>query len=63
MTGGVEIGVKVRLFPFSSGAADRTAAESDMSLFSGLGTDVHFTGEESGMQWRNYVFELQTATE
>ena len=34
-----------------------------MTLFSGLGTDVHFTGDESGMQWEGYFFELQNAVE
>ena len=33
-----------------------------MSLFL-LGTDAHFTGDESGMQWEGYIFELQTAVE
>ena len=41
-----------------------TVAESDMSLFSGLGTDVHFTGEEAGiLQWEGSLFEPQTAVE
>ena len=34
-----------------------------MTLFSGLGTDVHFSGDESGMQWEDYLFELQNAVE
>ena len=34
-----------------------------MSLFSGLGTDVHFSGDETGLQWENYLFELQDAVE
>ena len=29
-----------------------------MTLFSGLGTDVHFSGEETGLQWEDYLFEL-----
>ena len=37
-----------------------TAAELDVSLFSGLGTDVHFTVEESDMQWEDHRFDLQT---
>ena len=32
-----------------------------MTLFSGLGTDVHFTGDETGLQWEDYLFELQNA--
>ena len=32
-------------------------------LFSGLGTDVHFSGDETGLQWEDYLFELQNATE
>ena len=35
----------------------------DMTLFSGIGTDVHFSGDESGMQWEDYLFELQNAVE
>ena len=34
-----------------------------MTLFSGLGTDVHFSGEETGLQWEDYFFELQNAVE
>ena len=34
-----------------------------MTLFSGLGTDVHFSGDEPGMQWRDYFFEMQNAVE
>ena len=34
-----------------------------MTLFSRLGTDVHFSGDESGMQWEDYLFELQNAVE
>ena len=34
-----------------------------MTLFCGLGTDVHFSGDESGMQWEDYLFELQNAVE
>ena len=30
-----------------------------MTLFSGLGTDVHFSGDETGLQWEDYLFELQ----
>ena len=32
-----------------------------LSLFSGLGTDVHFSGNETGLQWKD--FELQNAVE
>ena len=32
-------------------------------LFSGLGTDVHFSGNETGLQWEDYLFELQNAVE
>ena len=32
-----------------------------MALFSGLGTDVHFSGDETGLQWEDYLFELQNA--
>ena len=30
-------------------------------LLSGLGTDVHFSGDETGLQWEDYLFELQNA--
>ena len=32
-----------------------------MTFFSGLGTDVHFSGDETGLQWEDYLFELQNA--
>ena len=32
-------------------------------LFSGLGTDVHFSGDETGLQWEDLIFELQNAVE
>ena len=34
-----------------------------MTLFSGLGTDVHFSGDKTGLQWEDYLFELQNAVE
>ena len=34
-----------------------------MTLFSGLDTDVHFSGDETGLQWEDYLFELQNAVE
>ena len=34
-----------------------------MTLLSGLGTDVHFSGDETGLQWEDYLFELQNAVE
>ena len=34
-----------------------------MTLFSGLGTDVHFSGDETGLQWEDYLFELHNAVE
>ena len=34
-----------------------------MTLFSGLGTDVHFSGDETGLQWEDCLFEFQTAVE
>ena len=34
-----------------------------MTLFSGLGTDVHFSGDETGLQWEDFLFELQSAVE
>ena len=34
-----------------------------MTLFSGLGTDVHFSGDETGLQWGDDLFELQNAVE
>ena len=30
-----------------------------ITLFSGLGTDVHFSGDETGLQWEDYLFEMQ----
>ena len=41
--------------PFGSGAVWL----STMTLFSEPASEVHFTGEESGMQWEDYLFELQ----
>ena len=32
-------------------------------MFSGLGSDVHFFGDETGLQWEDYLFELQNAVE
>ena len=32
-------------------------------VFSGLSSEVHFAREESGMQWINYLFDLQNAVE
>ena len=34
-----------------------------MTLFSGLGTDVHFSGDETGLQWEDCLFELQNVVE
>ena len=34
-----------------------------MLLFFGLSTDVHFSGDETGLQWEDYLFELQNAVE
>ena len=34
-----------------------------MTLFSGLGTDVHVSGDDTGMQWEDYLFELQNEVE
>ena len=34
-----------------------------MTLFSGSDTDVHFSGDEMGLQWEEYLFELQNAVE
>ena len=34
-----------------------------MTLFSGLCTDVNFSGDESGMQWGDNLFELQNVVE
>ena len=34
-----------------------------MTLFSGLGTDVHFSGDETGLQWEDYLFQMQNAVE
>ena len=34
-----------------------------MTLFSGLGIDVRFSGDETGLQWEDYLFELQNAVE
>ena len=34
-----------------------------MTLFSGLGTDVHLSGDETGLQWEDYLLELQNAVE
>ena len=34
-----------------------------MTLFSKLGTDVHLPGDKTGLQWEDYLFELQNAVE
>ena len=34
-----------------------------MTLFSGLGADVHFSGDEAGLQREDCLFELQNAVE
>ena len=34
-----------------------------MMLFSGLGTDVHISGDETGLQWEDVLFELHNAVE
>ena len=34
-----------------------------MTLFSGLDTDVPFSGDETGVQWEDFLFELQNAVE
>ena len=34
-----------------------------MTLFSGLGTDVHVSGGETGLQWEDNLFEIQNAVE
>ena len=55
--------------PFGSGAdlvIDNQTLKfwlETVTLFSGLGTDVHFPGDESGMQWEDCFFELQNAVE
>ena len=41
-------------FPLGSGAAWFSETRT---LFSGLGTDVHFSGDETGLQWEDYLFE------
>ena len=41
-------------FPFGSGAAW-------LLIRSGLGTDVHFSGDETGLHWDDCLFELQNA--
>ena len=32
-------------------------------LFSGLGTDLHISGDETGLQWEDVLFELHNAVE
>ena len=44
-------------------AKRKGASRRTMTSFSGLGTDVHFSGEETGLQWEDYLFELQNAVE
>ena len=34
-----------------------------ITLFSGLGTDVHFSVDETGLQWEDYLFEMQNTVE
>ena len=34
-----------------------------MTLFSGLGTDVHISGDETGLQREDCLFEMQNAVE
>ena len=33
------------------------------TLFSGPGTHVHFSGDETGLQWEDYLFEMQNSVE
>ena len=52
--------------PFGSGAQFSFWQRSSLvievlSLFAGLGTDVHFSGDETGLQWKD--FELQNVVE
>ena len=47
-------------FSFGSGAAWFIET---MTLFSGIGTDVHFSGDETVLQWEDYLFEMQNAVE
>ena len=47
-------------FPLGNGAVWLIET---MTLFSGLGTDVHFSGDEQGLQWGDYLFELKNAVE
>ena len=54
----------VPTLPFGSGASWRLTAglflwSETMTLFSGLGTDVHFSGDETGLQWEDYLFEIR----
>ena len=35
----------------------------DYDVILSTGSGVHFTGDESGMQWEDYFFELQNALE
>ena len=54
--------------PFGSGAQFSIWWRSSlvieaMTLFSGLGSDVHFSGDETGLQWEDYLFGLQNAVE
>ena len=34
-----------------------------MTLFSGLRTDVHSSGDETGLHWEDYLFEMRNAVE
>ena len=47
-------------FPFGGGSI---LVIETMTLFSGFGTDVHFSGDETGLLWEDYLFELQNAVE
>ena len=49
-------------FPSSMWWRDRLVGKT-MKLFSGHGSDVYLTSEESGLPWEDYLFELQRAVE
>ena len=53
--GAVEDSGSVPHLPFGRGAVWLPTT----TLFSGLGSEVRVVGEESGMQWENFLFELR----
>ena len=51
------------IIPISDTSEWVSLGDEAMTLFSGLGTDVHFSGDETGLKWEDYLFEMQNVVE